>query len=423
MIESQPTVVSLTDAAAMKLQELTKEETNPDIGLRVYVYSGGCSGYRYGMMLEEAPTPDDQILTANGVRVYVDQNSIQYPQRFRDRLRRYAHGRGLHREQPECRRCMWLWELVPDRRRGGFAEELLPTDEGIGQRAGSRATRSRRIAGGFVMSEDRYSRAMFRQCSERTVDTTMQLSGARTLRSGDLAWIAYLGVGAVASVVFLLLEAGSFPQHLWYDGIGRVGRGRHRRRDPSFPPFGGVESGGSWPRARPASSSGTSSGSGTPGWARNRSHRSLTLPTWPAIRSSRRPHRRHPSPDRRRATVPACSTRRSSRPGSRLSRGSSSSGRWRPRRPRAGRLRRVACLSGRRSLLIGVLMGLATAPGARVTSFWLIGASLGMLLVADQVYALQNLAGSYARAASSTSCGSSRICCGAPRPSTHPWSA
>jgi Fe-S cluster assembly iron-binding protein IscA len=51
MIEQQPTVtepappgtvVSLSDAAVTKLRELTKEETNPDIGLRVYVYSGGC---------------------------------------------------------------------------------------------------------------------------------------------------------------------------------------------------------------------------------------------------------------------------------------------------------------------------------------------------------------------------------------------
>jgi iron-sulfur cluster assembly accessory protein len=76
MIEPQPTVLSLTDAAASKLADLTKEEPNPDIGLRVYVYSGGCSGYRYGMMLEDAPTADDQILSANGVRVYVDTNSI-----------------------------------------------------------------------------------------------------------------------------------------------------------------------------------------------------------------------------------------------------------------------------------------------------------------------------------------------------------
>ena len=76
MIDAQPSIVSLTDAAARKLQELTKDETSPEIGLRVYVYSGGCSGYRYGMMLEDQPTADDSILEANGVRVYVDSNSV-----------------------------------------------------------------------------------------------------------------------------------------------------------------------------------------------------------------------------------------------------------------------------------------------------------------------------------------------------------
>ncbi len=76
MIDAQPTVVSLSDAAATKLRELTKDEPNPEIGLRVYVYSGGCSGYRYGMMLEDAPTTDDNVLSANGVRVYIDNNSV-----------------------------------------------------------------------------------------------------------------------------------------------------------------------------------------------------------------------------------------------------------------------------------------------------------------------------------------------------------
>ncbi|HET7030820.1 MAG TPA: iron-sulfur cluster insertion protein ErpA [Candidatus Limnocylindrales bacterium] len=75
-IETQPTVVSLSDAAATKLRELTKDEPSPAIGLRVYVYSGGCSGFRYGMMLEDAPTADDRILDANGVKVYVDGKSI-----------------------------------------------------------------------------------------------------------------------------------------------------------------------------------------------------------------------------------------------------------------------------------------------------------------------------------------------------------
>jgi iron-sulfur cluster assembly protein len=76
MIDQQPTVVSLSDAAASKLRDLTKDETNPDIGLRVYVYSGGCSGYRYGMMLEDAPTAEDNRLDVNGIKVYVDGQSI-----------------------------------------------------------------------------------------------------------------------------------------------------------------------------------------------------------------------------------------------------------------------------------------------------------------------------------------------------------
>ena len=76
MLEAQPTVVSLSDAAASKLRELTAEETNPAIGLRVYVYSGGCSGFKYGMMLEDAPTAEDNVLDVNGIKVYVDPPSI-----------------------------------------------------------------------------------------------------------------------------------------------------------------------------------------------------------------------------------------------------------------------------------------------------------------------------------------------------------
>ena len=71
-------VVRLTDAAAQKLRELTAEETNPAVGLRVYVYSGGCSGYRYGMMLEDQPTAEDLTIEASGIRVYVDGESTQY---------------------------------------------------------------------------------------------------------------------------------------------------------------------------------------------------------------------------------------------------------------------------------------------------------------------------------------------------------
>src|SRR6478752_3488269 len=71
-------LVALSEAAASKLTELTAAENNPAIGLRVYVYSGGCSGFRYGMMLEDQPTPEDLTIVSRGINVYVDQQSTQY---------------------------------------------------------------------------------------------------------------------------------------------------------------------------------------------------------------------------------------------------------------------------------------------------------------------------------------------------------
>ena len=71
-------LVSLSEAAATKLTELTREEPNPAIGLRVYVYSGGCSGFRYGMMLEDQPSNEDILVESKGIRVYVDPESSKY---------------------------------------------------------------------------------------------------------------------------------------------------------------------------------------------------------------------------------------------------------------------------------------------------------------------------------------------------------
>jgi iron-sulfur cluster assembly protein len=76
-VASEPLVV-LSDAAASKLQELVTAEQNPNMGLRVYVYSGGCSGFRYGMMLEDQPSSEDVTVESQGIKVYVDRNSTQY---------------------------------------------------------------------------------------------------------------------------------------------------------------------------------------------------------------------------------------------------------------------------------------------------------------------------------------------------------
>jgi iron-sulfur cluster assembly protein len=76
--QTEAPLVVLSEAAAGKLQALVEAEQNPQMGLRVYVYSGGCSGFRYGMMLEDQPSNEDLTVESRGIKVYIDRQSTQY---------------------------------------------------------------------------------------------------------------------------------------------------------------------------------------------------------------------------------------------------------------------------------------------------------------------------------------------------------
>ena len=73
-------VISLTPTAVTTVQQFINEqvEDGPDAGLRVAVLPGGCSGFQYGLNIEDAPADDDEILEMEGVRVFVDPFSAQY---------------------------------------------------------------------------------------------------------------------------------------------------------------------------------------------------------------------------------------------------------------------------------------------------------------------------------------------------------
>lgn len=82
---SEPTttpglVVHLTDAASQEVQKfMAAEQVAPaEAGLRVSVLPGGCSGFKYSLNIEERPIEDDMILSANGVRIFVDGFSASY---------------------------------------------------------------------------------------------------------------------------------------------------------------------------------------------------------------------------------------------------------------------------------------------------------------------------------------------------------
>lgn len=75
--ETQVALVNLTPTAAEKVRELLEAEGNTDLGLRVFVAGGGCSGMQYGMTLDEIQE-GDEVFELNGVKVLLDEMSAQY---------------------------------------------------------------------------------------------------------------------------------------------------------------------------------------------------------------------------------------------------------------------------------------------------------------------------------------------------------
>jgi iron-sulfur cluster insertion protein len=73
-------MINVTESCAAKVQELIKEEANPDLKLRVFVQGGGCSGFQYGFTFDEIVNEDDFDIEVAGVKFLVDSMSAQYLQ-------------------------------------------------------------------------------------------------------------------------------------------------------------------------------------------------------------------------------------------------------------------------------------------------------------------------------------------------------
>ena len=71
-------IVGFTEAAANKVNILTKEENNPNLKLRLSVSGGGCSGFQYDFAFDESINDDDTVMEKNGATMLVDVTSMQY---------------------------------------------------------------------------------------------------------------------------------------------------------------------------------------------------------------------------------------------------------------------------------------------------------------------------------------------------------
>ena len=70
-------MVTLTDIAAKKVGEFLSSQENEGAGLRVAVKGGGCSGFQYQLALDES-RDGDQVFDFEGIRIYVDEQSLRY---------------------------------------------------------------------------------------------------------------------------------------------------------------------------------------------------------------------------------------------------------------------------------------------------------------------------------------------------------
>src|SRR6476660_4886642 len=66
-------MINVSETAASKISELLAEENKDGSGLRVFVQGGGCSGFQYGLMIEEnGQGAGDQVFESHGVKLFVD---------------------------------------------------------------------------------------------------------------------------------------------------------------------------------------------------------------------------------------------------------------------------------------------------------------------------------------------------------------
>lgn len=70
-------MVTLSPQAARQIRVMHAELNAPEKRLRVFVESGGCSGFQYGMSFDDSK-PDDHVEESEGLQILLDPASRAY---------------------------------------------------------------------------------------------------------------------------------------------------------------------------------------------------------------------------------------------------------------------------------------------------------------------------------------------------------
>ena len=68
----------ITNKAAGELIEVLKENSTEGHGLRVEIVPGGCSGFQYGLELDEKTSDLDNVIENKGVKIIISKENLQF---------------------------------------------------------------------------------------------------------------------------------------------------------------------------------------------------------------------------------------------------------------------------------------------------------------------------------------------------------
>src|ERR1700751_4856986 len=74
----RPQGMRLTEAAAQRIQELTRRADSEIVGLRVGVKNGGCAGQSYTVEYAHEVRPTDEVVEDRGVKILVDPKAVLF---------------------------------------------------------------------------------------------------------------------------------------------------------------------------------------------------------------------------------------------------------------------------------------------------------------------------------------------------------
>lgn len=69
-------IISITEAASLRIQELIAKRGKTTLGIRIGIKAGGCSGFAYTFEYADVQNPHDEEVVEYGVKIFVEAKAV-----------------------------------------------------------------------------------------------------------------------------------------------------------------------------------------------------------------------------------------------------------------------------------------------------------------------------------------------------------